>query len=247
MAKRKVSLRTDGRHADDLRPHKLTRGYLKFALGSCLVECGETRVVCSASWEERVPPFRRGQAKGWLTAEYGMLPASCKERIEREARRRGQSGRTQEIQRMIGRALRSVVDLAVLGENTIVIDADVVQGDGGTRTAAVTGAFVALSEAVDRLIADGKVARSPIRDHVAAVSVGIVNGDLLLDLSYEEDARADVDMNVVMTGSGRLVEVQGTAEGDPFTPAQLDDLVAMARVGIRSLISLQKKTLARGG
>ena len=227
----------------ELREVKIKRNYLEFALGSCLIEFGKTKVVCAASVEDKVPPFRKGQGKGWLTAEYGMLPASCQERIPREASRGKVGGRTYEIQRLIGRSLRAIVDLGKVGERTFWMDADVIQGDGGTRTAAITGSFIALADAVQKLI-DGKVLSSnPIRDYVAAVSVGIVDGRSILDLCYEEDSKAEVDMNVVMTDKGHLVEVQGTAEGKPFTLKQMDLLLALAKKGVQELICAQKKLL----
>lgn len=221
------------------RPITIRKGYLKFAAGSSLIECGHTKVVCSASVEDRVPPFLRGQGKGWVTAEYGMLPGSCTERIPRD--RAKVSGRTVEIQRLIGRALRAVMDFNLLGERTITIDADVIQGDGGTRTAAITGSFVALGEAVEKLLAQGVIKKNPIKDYIAAVSVGIVDGKPVLDLQYDQDSRADVDMNVVMTGSGKLIEVQGTAERVPFDERQLFTLLKMARSGIQKLHTLQRR------
>lgn len=233
--------RSDGRLSNQLRKVIVKPNYLKFALGSCLIEMGNTRVVCSASLEEKVPPFLKGTGKGWVSAEYGMLPASCTERIQREVNRGRVSGRTHEIQRLIGRSLRAVVDLAVLGERAIWIDCDVIQGDGGTRTASITGSFIALAEAVRKLRADRKILRQPIRDCVAAVSVGIVGEKPMLDLCYGEDSKAEVDMNVVMTGSGRLVEVQGTAEQAPFTQAQMNSLLRLAKSGIAELIQIQKK------
>jgi len=202
---------------------------------------GDTRVVCSASVEDKVPPFCKSEGKGWVTAEYGMLPGSCPERIQREASRGKQSGRTQEIQRLIGRSLRSVVDLKRIGERTIWLDADVIQGDGGTRTASITGCFIALSLVVRKLLAEKKISGSPIVDSVAAVSVGVIDGIPMLDLCYEEDSRAEVDMNVVMTGSGKLVEVQGTAEGKPFSETVLSKLLSLAKKGIRELTIVQKR------
>jgi len=219
----------------------LRKGYLKYALGSALIEMGSTRVICAASLEEKVPPFLKDQGKGWVTAEYGMLPASCTERIAREASRGKLSGRTQEIQRLIGRSLRAVIDLEALGERSLWIDADVIQGDGGTRAAAITGSFVALTEAVEKLLKEKVLLKNPIRDYVAAVSVGCVNGGALLDLDYEEDARAEVDMNVVMTGKGKLVEIQGTAERHPFSKKEMDRLLTLAEKGIAELIRIQKR------
>lgn len=233
--------RIDGRNPDQLRRIKIRKGYLKFALGSCLIEVGETKVACSASWEEKVPPFLKGKGRGWVTAEYGMLPASCTERIQREAARGKLSGRTQEIQRLIGRSLRSVTDLDLLGERSLLIDADVIQGDGGTRTAAITGCFVALSEAVGKLLKQGILGQSPLKDFVAAVSVGMVNGTPLLDLNYEEDSKAAVDMNLVMTGKGRIVEIQGTAEGQPFSKKEMNSLITLGERGIAELIRIQKR------
>jgi len=215
------------------------------AEGSALIEFGDTRIVCTASVQESVPPFLRGSGKGWVTAEYSMLPRSSPERIERE--RRGPGGRTHEIQRLVGRSLRAVVDLGALGERSIVVDCDVLQADGGTRTAAITGGYVALTLALQRLRKDGAFAALPLADSVAAVSVGVVGGRLLLDLCYEEDSRASVDMNVVQTGAGRYVEVQGTAEGKTFTKRELDRMLALAAEGIRSLGKLQRETLRAAG
>ena len=236
-------IRTSGRAADALRPVTLTRHYTKHAEGSVLVAFGDTKVLCTASVEERVPPHKKGSGEGWVTAEYGMLPRATHTRSDREAARGKQSGRTQEIQRLIGRSLRCVFDLAALGERTISLDCDVLQADGGTRTAAITGAFVAAHDAVSWLLAQGKIARSPITDFVGAVSVGIVEGTPLLDLEYIEDSVCDTDMNVVMTGSHGFVEIQGTAEGAAFTRAQMDELMELAAKGIRELIAAQKSTL----
>ncbi len=236
--------RTSGRRADELRPVRIQRRYTVHAEGSVLVSFGQTQVLCTASVEEKVPPHKRGSGEGWVTAEYGMLPRATHTRSDREAAKGKQSGRTQEIQRLIGRSMRSVFDLRALGERTIALDCDVLQADGGTRTAAITGAFVAAHDAVSWLLAQGKVAASPIRDHVAAVSVGLVQGTPLLDLEYVEDSGCDTDMNVVMTGSGGFVEVQGTAEGVPFTRAQMDELLALADQGIRDLVALQRHALA---
>jgi ribonuclease PH len=235
--------RPSGRRADELRPVRIQRGYTKHAEGSVLVEFGDTRVLCTATVEERVPPFLRDSGRGWVTAEYGMLPRSTHTRSEREAARGKQSGRTQEIQRLIGRALRAVTDLGKLGERSIQIDCDVIQADGGTRTAGITGAFVALHDAVGSLLQRGLIGASPIRDFVAAVSVGLYQGTPVLDLDYVEDSGCDTDMNVVMTASGGLVEVQGTAEGEPFSQAQLDAMLALAQKGIRELIAMQKQAL----
>ncbi|HEX5356993.1 MAG TPA: ribonuclease PH [Aquabacterium sp.] len=234
-----------GRAADALRPLSITRGYTKHAEGAVLICFGDTKVLCTASVEEKVPPHKRGSGEGWVTAEYGMLPRATHSRSDREAARGKQTGRTQEIQRLIGRSLRAVFDLAKLGERSIVIDCDVIQADGGTRTAAITGAYVAAVDAVSGLIAKGKLTASPIMHPVAAISVGIVEGTPLLDLEYTEDSACDTDMNVVMTGAGHFVEVQGTAEGVAFTRAEMDQLLALADKGIRELISAQAGALAQ--
>ena len=234
-------MRADKRKSQELRKVVIRKGFLKNAFGSCLIEMGNTHVMCTASVEEKVPAFLKNESKGWLTAEYGMLPASCSERMPREAAKGKQSGRTQEIQRLIGRSLRAVVDMKKLGERTIWIDADVIQGDGGTRTASITGGFIALAEAIQKLQKGGLVTENPIIDYVAAVSVGIVNGKPILDLCYTEDSKAEVDMNVIMTGSGKFVEIQGTAEGEPFNAVQMNSLVNLAKKGIRELIQLQRK------
>jgi ribonuclease PH len=236
--------RTQDRAADALRPVAITRGYTKHAEGSVLIAFGDTKVLCTASVEERVPPHKRGSGEGWVTAEYGMLPRSTHTRNDREAARGKQNGRTQEIQRLIGRSLRAVFDLKLLGERTIHLDCDVIQADGGTRTAAITGAYVAAHDAVTWLMAQGKISVSPIREPVAAISVGIVKGTPLLDLEYVEDVACDTDMNVVMTGAGHFIEVQGTAEGAAFTRAEMDSLLALADQGIRQLVSLQAAALA---
>ena len=236
-------LRNDGRAADQLRTVRITRGYTMHAEGSVLIEFGHTKVLCTASVEEKVPGHKKGSGEGWVTAEYGMLPRATHTRSDREAARGKQSGRTQEIQRLIGRSLRAVFDLTLLGERTIHLDCDVLQADGGTRTAAITGAFVAAQDAVNGLLAKGKLTQSPIRDHVAAISVGIVQGRPLLDLEYTEDSACDTDMNVVMTGAGHFVEVQGTAEGAAFTRLQMDALLALAEQGCRSLVILQQHSL----
>jgi ribonuclease PH len=238
--------RTQARAADALRPVTISRRYTRHAEGSVLVSFGHTQVLCTASVEEKVPPHKRGSGEGWVTAEYGMLPRSTHTRSDREAARGKQSGRTQEIQRLIGRSLRSVFDLAALGERSILIDCDVLQADGGTRTAAITGAFVAAHDAVTWLMAQGRIAASPVRDFVAAVSVGIVDGTPLLDLEYVEDSACDTDMNVVMTAAGGFVEVQGTAEGVPFTRSEMDVLLALAGKGIGELVALQRQALAQG-
>ncbi len=236
--------RSGGRTADQLRPVRITRGYTVHAEGSVLIEFGATKVLCTASVEEKVPPHKRGSGEGWVTAEYGMLPRATHTRGDREAARGKQSGRTQEIQRLIGRSLRAVFDLGKLGERSILLDCDVLQADGGTRTAAITGAWVAAHDAVGKLLASGKLATSPITGHVAAVSVGIVQGTPLLDLEYVEDVACDTDMNVVMTGEGHFVEVQGTAEGAAFTRAEMDRLLGLADHGIRELVALQRQALA---
>jgi len=235
--------RAAGRRPDELRPVRLTRGYTRHAEGSVLVEFGDTRVLCTASVEARVPPFLRDRGRGWLTAEYGMLPRATHTRGEREAARGRQSGRTQEIQRLIGRALRAVVDLAAIGERTLQLDCDVLQADGGTRTASITGAFVAVHDALAWMVREGMIATVPVRDLVAAVSVGMKDGVALLDLDYGEDSSCDTDMNVVMTGAGRYVEVQGTAEGAPFARAELDALVELAGRGVAELVAHQKRAL----
>ncbi|MEC5398263.1 ribonuclease PH [Uliginosibacterium sp. H1] len=239
-----MSNRPSGRRADQLREVRIIRGFTKHAEGSVLVEFGDTRVLCTASVEESVPPFLRGKGEGWVTAEYGMLPRSTHTRMSREAAKGKQTGRTQEIQRLIGRSLRAVVDLKALGERQITIDCDVLQADGGTRTASITGACVALHDALQKLIAEGKLTASPLREWVAAVSVGIANGAPVLDLDYVEDSACDTDMNVVMTGSGGFVEVQGTAEGAPFQRTELDALLALAGAGIAELVTLQKQAVA---
>jgi len=231
------------RPAGELRPVRFQRGYTRHAEGSVLVEMGLTRVLCTASVEEKVPAFLKGKASGWVTAEYGMLPRATHTRGAREAAAGKQSGRTHEIQRLVGRSLRAVVDLAALGERQVTIDCDVLQADGGTRCASITGAMVALADALAGLRAKGLVARDPLRDFVAAVSVGIVGGEALLDLDYPEDSACETDMNVVMTGSGRFVEVQGTAEGEPFTRAQMSEMLDLASRGISQLIALQRKAL----
>ena len=235
--------RSCGRLADQLRPVTLTRGFTRHAEGSVLVAFGDTRVLCTASVEEKVPPHKRGSGQGWLTAEYGMLPRATHTRGDREAARGKQSGRTQEIQRLIGRSLRCVFDLSLLGERTISLDCDVLQADGGTRTAAITGAYVAAYDAVAWLIAQGRIERSPIRDAVAAVSVGIVAATPLLDLEYVEDSACDTDMNVVMTASGGFVELQGTAEGATFSRIEMDALLALAAKGIAELVAAQRQAL----
>jgi ribonuclease PH len=238
-----ISSRPGQRANDSLRAVRITRGYTMHAEGSVLIEFGHTKVLCTASVEEKVPPHKKGSGEGWVTAEYGMLPRATHTRSSREAAKGKQSGRTQEIQRLIGRSLRAVFDLKALGERTISLDCDVLQADGGTRTASITGAFVAAQDAVNKLIAEGKLAASPIEDHVAAISVGILDGTALLDLEYVEDSTCDTDMNVVMTGAGHFVEVQGTAEGVAFTRKEMDSLLALAEKGIGELIVAQKKSL----
>ncbi|QAZ40547.1 ribonuclease PH [Methylibium sp. Pch-M] len=235
--------RTQARAADALRPLTITRRYTKHAEGSVLIAFGDTKVLCTASVEEKVPPHKRGSGEGWVTAEYGMLPRSTHTRSDREAARGKQSGRTQEIQRLIGRSLRAVFDLKALGERSIHLDCDVLQADGGTRTAAITGAYVAAHDAVTWLLGQGKIGASPIREPVAAVSVGIVQGTPLLDLEYIEDSACDTDMNVVMTGAGHFIEVQGTAEGAAFSRAEMDRLLALAEQGIRTLVAAQAAAL----
>ncbi len=237
-------MRPSQRQPAQLRDVRITRQFTCHAEGSVLIEMGNTKVLCTASVEESVPPFLRGKGQGWVTAEYGMLPRSTHTRTAREAAKGKQSGRTLEIQRLIGRSLRAVTDLAALGERQITLDCDVLQADGGTRCASITGAWLALHDACAKLVADGKLAASPVRDHVAAVSVGIFEGQLVLDLDYPEDSACDTDMNVIMTGAGGIVEIQGTAEGEPFTRAQMNQLVDMAEAGITELIAKQKEALA---
>lgn len=236
-------MRPSGRQLDELRALNITRGYTMHAEGSVLVAFGNTKVLCTASVEESVPGFLKGRGQGWVTAEYGMLPRSTHTRTAREAAKGKQSGRTQEIQRLIGRSLRAVTDLAALGERQITLDCDVLQADGGTRCASITGACVALHEACNKLVASGKLAASPMRDFVAAVSVGIFEGQPVLDLDYPEDSACDTDMNVIMTGSGGLVEVQGTAEGAPFSRQEMNALLDLATAGIKTIISSQRQSL----
>jgi ribonuclease PH len=236
--------RTDGRAFDELRPVKITPGYLPYAEGSVLIEMGLTRVVCAASVDERVPPFLRNTGQGWITAEYSMLPRATQQRTPREVRRGAPSGRTHEIQRLIGRSLRVAADMRQLGERTITLDCDVIQADGGTRTAAITGAYVAFALASNALLKSGKIQRKIVTNQVAAISVGIVNNTPLLDLKYDEDSRAEVDMNVVCTGDGRFIELQGTAEREPFSRGQMESLLDLATTGIRSLIELQREAIA---
>ncbi len=235
--------RPSGRGIDQLRDIRLTRRYTRHAEGSVLIECGDTKVICTASIDEKVPPFLKGKGQGWLTAEYGMLPRATGTRVDREAARGKQTGRTQEIQRLIGRSLRAVIDLSKIGERTIQIDCDVIQADGGTRTASITGAYVAVADAVAYLLAKKNLGASPLRDHVAAISVGVYRGAAVLDLDYVEDSDCDTDMNVVMTGSGGFVEVQGTAEGDAFTQEQMNSMLALAKKGIQELVTAQRAAL----
>jgi ribonuclease PH len=248
MVEKEVSVkRLDGRGAAALRPVKILRNYMKHAEGSVLIEMGDTKVICSASIEERVPPFLRNTGKGWITAEYSMLPRSTHTRTSRDSLTGRGNGRAFEIQRLIGRSLRSVTDLAGFGEKTIWIDCDVIQADGGTRTASITGAYVALVDAFQKMIKKGWVEKVPVKNSVAAISVGRVDGRIFLDLNYEEDSRAEVDMNVVMTGDGRFVEIQGTAEEASFTKREMDELTKMAQKGIRELIKIQKNCLEGRG
>lgn len=236
-------MRTDGRTFDEFRVLRMRKNYLKFAEGSCLIELGNTKVICSASVEEDVPGFLKNSGGGWITAEYGMLPRSCQLRIPRESSKGKIGGRTHEIQRLIGRSLRAVADLSALGKRTIWIDCDVLQGDGGTRTASITGSFIALYEALTSLMAKGIINTLPLNDYVGAISVGILKGAPILDLTYEEDSSAEVDMNIVMTGKGKLVEVQGTAEHEPFSVETLNQLIALAQKGIVKIIGLQNDLL----
>jgi len=232
-------MRSDARGLDRLRKVNITRNYLKFAEGSCLIELGNTKVICTATVDESVPSFLKGTGTGWVTAEYGMLPRSCQRRISRDKT----SGRTYEIQRLIGRSLRAVVDMKSLGERTIWMDCDVIQGDGGTRTASITGSFIALVDALQKIKKDGLIFKIPIKDFVAATSVGIIKDDFLLDLTFEEDSKADVDMNVIMTGKDEFIEVQGTAEGKSFSKEQMDKLMDLAKKGIGELVDIQKDLL----
>jgi len=237
--------RIDGRAADQLRPVKITRNYIIHAEGSVLIEIGDTKVICTATVEDKVPPFLKGQGKGWVTAEYGMLPRATQARNQREAAKGKLGGRTHEIQRLIGRAMRSVVNLEALGERTVWLDCDVIQADGGTRTASITGAFVAMMDAFAKLVKDGQLSQMPVTDYLAATSVGMINGVPMLDLCYTEDSQAEVDMNVVMTKNGKFVEVQGTAEENPFSRDELDALLALAEKGIKELISFQEQVLTK--
>ena len=230
-------VRIDGRGLDKIRKVTITRNYIKYPEGSCLIELGNTKVICTASVEETVPPFLRNSGTGWVTAEYGMLPRSCGSRIPRGK----DSGRTYEIQRLIGRSLRSITEMKYLGERTIWVDCDVIQGDGGTRTASITGSFVALVDALQKLKKEGKIDRIPIQDYIAATSVGVLNDNMILDLCYEEDSKAEVDMNVIMTGKGEFIEVQGTAERKPFSKEKMDIMLDLAKKGIEELFSIQRK------
>ncbi|MBI4364450.1 MAG: ribonuclease PH [Candidatus Latescibacteria bacterium] len=235
--------RADGRRPAELRPVAIRRGYLKHAEGSALIEMGGTRILCAATVEERVPPFLRNSGRGWVTAEYSMLPRSSAERIQREVNRGHPGGRTHEIQRLIGRSLRAVTNLEALGERQILIDCDVIEADGGTRTASITGAFIALADAIRWLAKRAPLKEEPLRDFVAAVSVGIVDGTPCLDLCYAEDSKAQVDMNLIMTGSGKLVEIQGTAEGEAFTERELAAMMTLGKSGLRRLVQMQKRAL----
>jgi ribonuclease PH len=237
--------RTDKRAADELRAVRITPDYLPHAEGSALIEMGQTRVICAASVEDRVPSFLRGRGQGWVTAEYAMLPRATQQRTPRETGRGGPSGRTHEIQRLIGRSLRAIANTSNLGERTVTLDCDVLQADGGTRTASITGAYVAFALAARRLLRSGKISRNPVTGEVAAVSVGLVAGTPLLDLKYDEDSRAEVDMNVICTGDGRFIEVQGTAEGAPFTRDQMDVMLGLAAQGIEKLLLAQRAALAQ--
>jgi ribonuclease PH len=239
-------MRADGRKHDQIRTIKVERDFIGTAEGSVLIAMGNTRVVCTASIEDKVPPFLKDQKKGWVTAEYAMLPRSTQTRKMREATLGKVSGRTQEIQRLIGRSLRSVVDLSLLGERTIWIDCDVLEADGGTRTAAITGAFLCLSDAIKYALRNGLIVKTPLQDYLAAISVGVVNNQPMIDLCYTEDSGAEVDMNVVMTGSGKFVEVQGTAEGSPFAKSMLDTLIQLAEDGIQQLVAIQKELIEEG-
>ncbi|MBU3696936.1 ribonuclease PH [Dechloromonas sp.] len=237
-------MRPSQRQPDQLRSVRITRNFTRHAEGSVLIEMGDTRVLCTASVEESLPPFLRGKGQGWVTAEYGMLPRSTHTRSAREAAKGKQTGRTQEIQRLIGRSLRAVTDLKALGERQITLDCDVLQADGGTRCASITGAWIALYEACEKLVQAGKLAANPVKDHVAAISVGIFEGSTVLDLDYPEDSNCDTDMNVIMTGKGGIVEVQGTAEGEPFSREQMNVLMDLAEMGIRQLVAAQESALA---
>ena len=235
--------RQNGRKPNELREIKVTKDYIKYAEGSCLIEFGDTKVIATATVENYVPPFLKGKGTGWVSAEYGMIPRSCRTRVQREASRGKLGGRTQEIQRLIGRSMRSVVNMAVLGERTIWLDCDVIQADGGTRCASITGSFMALIMALDKMQKEGIITGIPVSDYVAAVSVGISGGNPILDLDYEEDSAAEVDMNIIMTGGGKFIEIQGTAEREPFGKDDLDSLIALGKKGIDSLVLMQKRML----
>jgi ribonuclease PH len=235
--------RLDGRSPLEIRPTNITTGFTKYAEGSVLIEVGATRVICTATIDERVPNFLKGKSSGWVTAEYSMLPRATDTRTSREVGRGGLSGRTHEIQRLIGRSLRAALDMTALGERTVTLDCDVIQADGGTRTASITGAYVALAIALNKLVENQRIAKLPLRDSLAAVSVGLVEGRVLLDLAYTEDSKAEVDMNVVRTGDGRFVELQGTAEADPFSREQMNELIAAAEIGIDNLIAIQRAAI----
>jgi len=236
--------RVDGRKNDELRPVTITRNYIRYAEGSCLIEMGDTKVICTATIEDKVPPFLKGSGTGWVTAEYGMIPRSCQTRAPRDTARGAASGRTQEIQRLVGRSLRAIIDLYTLGEKTIILDCDVIQADGGTRTASVTGSFVAFVDALEKMRQDGQIKKIPISDTLAAISVGVVQNEELLDLSYAEDSEAMVDMNVIMTASGRLVEIQGTAERQPFSRSRLVRLLDLAEKGVQELSAKVKELMS---
>lgn len=235
--------RPDGRKNNELRKIRVSKDYLKYAEGSCLIEFGETKVITTASVENSVPPFLKGKGTGWVTAEYGMIPRSCRTRVQREASKGKQGGRTYEIQRLIGRSMRTVVDMPEIGERSLFLDCDVVQADGGTRCASITGSFIAMALAFSKMKDEGIIKKIPVSDYVAAVSVGMINGKPALDLNYDEDSTADVDMNVVMTGNGRFIEIQGTAEREPFSQKEMEALLELAKEGIRGLIGIQKKIL----
>jgi ribonuclease PH len=243
--KERASVRSNGRAPLELRAVKMTAGFTKYAEGSVLIEVGHTRVVCTATIEDRIPSFLKGRGVGWVTAEYAMLPRATETRTQREIGRGGPSGRTQEIQRLIGRSLRSIIDMSAIGERTVTIDCDVIQADGGTRTASITGGFVALALALNKFMEEGKLERPMLRDYVAAVSVGIVGECILLDLDYGEDSAAEVDMNIVRTGDGRFVEIQGTAETEAFTRAQMNEMMAAAETGVEALIAIQQETIVQ--
>lgn len=235
--------RRDGRKNNELRKIRITKNYIKYAEGSCLIEVGDTKVITTATVEDSVPPFLKGKGTGWVTAEYGMIPRSCKTRVQREASKGKLGGRTHEIQRLIGRSMRTVVDMKALGERTIWMDCDVIQADGGTRCASITGSFVSLALALEKICKDGIIKKLPISDYVAAISVGIIGGKPVLDLNYDEDSAAEVDMNVIMTGDGRFIEIQGTAEREPFGRKDMDSLLSLAKKGIVELIGAEKKAL----